>query len=460
MNMESRFPENPEVDGEHPGESEFTSEQNNIVALGLIVDANSRDAFARALLKAQVAGYRPLVVFVEEIDEELVELVESANGKVLNRDENGVEFDGEQYRTVLEAAARTAGYQQLVVHDRIEDPIDYTKTDHTRKESDEFVIDAVTESTPETTPSVLAGIPAYNEAGSIGNVVEQTSQYVDEVVVIDDGSIDETIIEARNAGATVIAHETNRGYGGALQTAFNTAAHRGFDHLVVLDGDGQHEPSDIPSLIDEQRSTDSEIVIGSRLTEDGSTDIPLYRRFGLGVVNFLTNLTLGITDRSRWVKDTQSGFRAYDRTAIESLSGTDTIGEGMDASTDILYHGHKEELDIVEVGTTVYYDVEDGSSQHPVSHGFGLVRNLLHTIERDRPIAFVGVPGFLCALFGLVIGYVAMSNFLATQTFPLGLALASSVFFLTGLFLGTTAVVLHALKQYLENGHGSIRVTE
>ena len=120
----------------------------------------------------------------------------------------------------------------------------------------------------------------------------------------------------------------------------------------------------------------------------------------------------------------------------------------------------KQEYDIEEVGTTIYYDVENGSSQHPVSHGFRLVHNILNTVERERPVAFVGVPGFILAIIGVTLGYFALSNFLATGSFPLGMALGSSVVFLTGLFLGLIATVLHALKQYLENSHAYRHETE
>jgi len=93
---------------------------------------------------------------------------------------------------------------------------------------------------------VLAAIPAYNEEAAIADVVTETKQYADLVLVIDDGSSDDTVLLAKEAGATVIEHEENGGYGAALRTAFREANRRRADHLVILDGDGQHDPSDIP----------------------------------------------------------------------------------------------------------------------------------------------------------------------------------------------------------------------
>ncbi len=253
---------------------------------------------------------------------------------------------------------------------------------------------------------------------------------------------------ANSAGAIVIEHETNRGYGATMNTIFRTAADWDVDELIVLDGDGQHEPADIPRLLAQLGEAD--VVVGSRLAGQGETDIPAYRRVGLGVVNVLTNISLGVFRRRNWVTDTQSGFRAYNQSVIESLAADASISGGMDASTDILHHSYAEGYDVAEVGTSIYYNVESESSRSPVSHGLELVSNLLNTIERDRPVMFVGVPGFLFTLVGIIIGYFAIANYMDSGTFPLGMALGSSVIFLTGLFMGLIAAVLHALKQYLE----------
>lgn len=422
------------------------------VGIGVVPKEATTEKLARTLLRAKLSEYQPFLVETPAVNGECVSFAEELDIPVI---EIPAQPDDESaYHTVLGVTAQQAGVEHVVVHETTDRTIDYERTKQTVQESDEFLVPAVTNSEPDIAPTSIAAIPAYNEAATIADVVDATIPHVDEVVVIDDGSDDDTVAIAKAAGASVIEHASNRGYGGALQTAFVTARDRDADTLVVLDGDGQHEPEDIPDLLAELETGDSEIAVGSRLVDDGETDIPLYRRFGLGVVNVLTNVSLGIWNREQWVKDTQSGFRAYDRTAIETLAADPSIGEGMDASTDILYHSHKRDYDVAEVGTTVYYDVEDGSSQHPLSHGTRLVVNILHMIERERPVLFVGLPGFLTALFGITLGYLTISNFMETGTFPLGLALAASVIFLTGLFLGLTATVLHALKQYLENGNG------
>ena len=313
----------------------------------------------------------------------------------------------------------------------------------------EFVIPAVTEK-GKTEPEVLVAIPSYNEEAAIGDVVRGALPHADEVLVIDDGSTDDTVRVAKEAGATVIQHERNKGYGGALNTAFAEAADRNAEHLVILDGDGQHDPSDIPDLVDMQTEEDVEIVIGSRFAEGAETKMPLYRRFGVEMVNVLTNFSMGVVRPRSWVDDTQSGFRVYDSQAIESLNGDDSIGDGMSASTDILHHGHRHSYSMAEVGTTINYDVDESSTHGPVSHGITLVMNILRTVEHERPITVLGIPGFLSAFVGVGFGYLTFSNFINSGVFPLGLAVTSVFFALAGIFAAFTAIILHSLNTHLE----------
>lgn len=299
-----------------------------------------------------------------------------------------------------------------------------------------------------TSPERLVAVPAYNEEYSIADVVVRAAEHADQVLVVDDGSGDETAAEARAAGADVVDHEHNRGYGAALQTIFREADRRDAKHLIVIDGDGQHDPRDIERLVDRQRETGAEIVIGSRFADDRESVIPLYRRFGLRVVNLMTNLSMGTLQSSSAVRDTQSGFRAYDRQAIRSLATDDTIGDRMHASTDILYHAHRHGYDIEEIGTEISYDVENGSSHNPLSHGIMLISNILQIIERERPIASLGIPGFVSAFVGLGFFYWAISNFIQNGVFPVGLTMIAVFFTLGGVFACFTAITLHALNQF------------
>jgi glycosyltransferase involved in cell wall biosynthesis len=311
------------------------------------------------------------------------------------------------------------------------------------------IVEAVPRAADETV-EVLVGIPAYNEATTVGDVVRSANQYADEVLVVDDASDDDTAAVAREAGATVHTHDRNRGYGGALKTLFAEADRRGAEHLVVIDGDGQHDSSDIPEAVETQQETDADIVIGSRFTPDAETDLPLYRRVGLAIVNSLTNFSMGVIRRRSWVKDTQSGFRTYNRQAITTLSGADDIGEGMHASTDILFHAHERNYELTEIGTDVDYSVENASTHNPVAHGLKLVSNILKTIEHQRPITSLGLPGFASAFAGVGFGYWTFSTYLSSGTFPLGLAITSTFFTLAGIFACFTAIILHSLNTHLK----------
>ncbi|WP_082256466.1 glycosyltransferase family 2 protein [Haloferax sp. ATB1] len=303
-------------------------------------------------------------------------------------------------------------------------------------------------------PAIVA-IPAYNEATTIASVVQSVAPYVDEVLVVDDGSGDETAIAARDAGATVIEHETNRGYGAALNTAFREADRRNANRLVTIDGDGQHDPNDVPKLLRKLDETAADIVIGSRFVAGASTNAPFYRRFGLKVINLMTNLSMGVVRRESRVADTQSGFRAYNDQAIRSINLDSGIGDQMNASIDILYHAHHNDYRLEEVGVTIDYDVENASSHHPIAHGLSLVSNILKTVELERPLTALGVPGFFGSTVGIFIAYFTISNYLTTGEFQLGMAVTSTLFVLAGLLACFTAIILHSMSRLFESSRSS-----
>lgn len=273
-------------------------------------------------------------------------------------------------------------------------------------------------------------MPAYNEEGTVGAVVDAVRPHADLVLVVDDGSDDDTAAEAARTGALVVRHSTNRGYGGALKTIFAEAAAREANHLVVVDADGQHTVSDIPRLVATQVETGANVVIGSRFVEGATTDAPLYRRFGLWVINTLTNLSLGTYRSSQRLSDAQSGFRAYDTLATRSLAADETIGDCMAASLDILYHVHRNGYTTAEIGTTITYDVDHANSQNPLTQGFDLLSAIATTTLRDRPLLALGLPGVAVAFFGLFV-----SLFLLAPAASVELVAAFSVVTLSGVGL-------------------------
>ncbi|MUV89289.1 glycosyltransferase, partial [Halapricum sp. CBA1109] len=340
------------------------------------------------------------------------------------------------------AAARAAGYPGIVLQPEGCPRIDYERTLAAFAE-DGFEMYAVPERAGTTpgTPHVLVAIPAYNAAGSIATVVSEAAEFANEVLVVDDGSRDATADRARAAGATVVVHPRNRGYGGALKTIFEVAHQKGAAHVVTIDADGQHDAGDIPRLVATQDDSGAGVVIASRYGT--GTEMPFVRSIGLGVINLLTNVSMGRFRSRRRVRDTQSGFRAYTADAVETLVEADDIGDGMWASTDILYATSDAGFEFHEIGTTIRYDVENGSTEGAATHGFGLVHNIAGFFQRSHPILLVGVPGLMTLLIGSLLTAWAFQGTPSTPVVVVGtMAMALGVVMLT------LSVLLHVLNTH------------
>ena len=145
-------------------------------------------------------------------------------------------------------------------------------------------------------------VPAYNERRNVGNVVKGCLKYAPDVVVVDDGSSDETSEIARQAGATVIAHDVNRGKGAALKTGFDYVLKGDWEAVIVVDGDGQHDRDEIPKIIDTTIRENAAITIGNRMSD--LKDMPLPRRASNWITSWIISKLAG-----QYVPDSQCGFR-------------------------------------------------------------------------------------------------------------------------------------------------------
>jgi glycosyltransferase involved in cell wall biosynthesis len=186
--------------------------------------------------------------------------------------------------------------------------------------------------------SIAAVIPAYNEESSIFSVVKDASHFVDEVVVIDDGSGDRTVELAAQAGAKVICHPSNLGIGSSLKTGYKYCLSRGYDLVVQLDADGQHDPRHIPQMVDYLVNNGKDIVTGSRFLEHRApTSVPI-RRIGIRFFSAVGSL-LGSTR----ITDVTSGYRVYKSSALRLLWNVDdrhwAIGQTLQAVSLGLRYG-------------------------------------------------------------------------------------------------------------------------
>ncbi len=412
------------------------------VAVGVVARPETADAVARTVLRATHLGYPVLVTHAGTPELDVLEYARQLDVEVVDPIDDVTNTPG--LRDQLAASARAWSHAGLVFQTDPTRKIAYEET-LVRLQDGEYVVDAVPAERADGEAEVVVGIPAYNEANSIREVVTETLPYADAVVVADDGSDDDTARVAREAGATVVEHDRNRGYGAALRTLFEAADDRDTDHFLILDADGQHDPADVPRLVETQRETEAEIVTGSRFTDGAETDVPAYRRLGLFVVGILTNLSLGALHPSSWIYDTQCGFRCYNQRAVDTLVADDTIGTDMGASTDILHHANRHGYTVEEVGTTVRYDLDETSEYHPVQHGLTLIGNLIRTIEAEHPIASTGVPGVALVLVGLFFAYRTTVLYTTNGVFPPGHALTAMFFFLIGTYACFTAIILHSL---------------
>lgn len=189
-------------------------------------------------------------------------------------------------------------------------------------------------------------VPAYNEQNSIGQVVKNLREFVDQVVVVNDGSTDETAALARAAGALVITHLVNRGYGAALATGTDYALDTSANYILHFDADGQFVPSDIPRLVEPLIEGKVQVALGSRFLGQ-AIDLPVLRRLILKVATVFTWAFSGLK-----LTDAQNGFRAF---TTEAASAINIHQDGKAATSEIIDEVARLKLKYVEVPVTVYY---------------------------------------------------------------------------------------------------------
>jgi glycosyltransferase involved in cell wall biosynthesis len=166
--------------------------------------------------------------------------------------------------------------------------------------------------------------------------------------VCNDGSSDNTKIIAEEMGCIVINHTKNQVYGSAIRSLFNKAKEKNYDVLVTFDSDGQHYIDDIKNVLKLIIEDKADIVIGSRLIDNAENEIPKYRKIGIKKITKLTTLS-----SNKNIKDSQSGFRAYNTKCLEKIKPSES---GMEVSTEILIKADRENLRILEIPIKISYE--------------------------------------------------------------------------------------------------------
>ena len=284
-------------------------------------------------------------------------------------------------------------------------------------------------------------IPAYNEEIKINDVVKKSLPYADKVIVCDDGSTDDTAALAKKAGAVVISHEKNQGYGATISTLFDYCRKNNAEIMVTLDGDGQHNPDQIPDLINVILKHKVDVVIGSRSLKDDK-NLPSYRKTGIKIITSTINSATNLK-----VTDSQSGFRAYSKEAINLIRPTES---GMAVSTEILVKISNNGLSMAEVPITVSY-IGDTSTEHPVTHGTHVIGSTLKYVSIKHPMYFYGLPGILLFISGLIMGISFLDGYLDPNAPKIlyGLMLGSIISILLGSMMIITSILLFSMANLI-----------
>ena len=272
---------------------------------------------------------------------------------------------------------------------------------------------------------IIACIPALNEELTISHIVNLTLKYVDQVVVCDDGSADNTVVMARKAGADVISNPENLGKGASLKKLFNYALKLNPEIVVTLDADNQHDPNQIPSLIKPIVEKQADIVIGSRYIDNSENKAPLYRKFGLMVLNFLSS------GNKIKVKDTQSGYRAFSKKSMEKMINIRSRGYGVESEE--IYIANINRLQIVEIPINITYKgIYKASKMNPLSHAIQVIMEIIIYSIHERPMIFYGYPGIIFLLIGFLCTFLLLTEYLL---FNLVTGIITIFSFFTGTYL-------------------------
>ena len=269
----------------------------------------------------------------------------------------------------------------------------------------------------------------------IAKMIVHAATHADTVVVVDDGSRDDTGVIAKALGAVVVTHDKNLGKGAAISDCFKFAKITGADVLVTIDADGQHDPSQIPTLVRALLGKEADVAIGSRSSRP--FDMPKHRWLGKRAIDRATLVKVG-----ERVVDTQSGFRAYSRRAIENL----VVGEyGIGAETEILMQAHRAGMHIIELPTNIRYAGLKTSSQNAMIHASDVLFSIVKFVSIRHQLTFYGGFGVAAMLVSIFFGVMTLNYYQQWGRVVTNLALISVAAGIVGILSIFTGIILFSV---------------
>jgi glycosyltransferase involved in cell wall biosynthesis len=215
---------------------------------------------------------------------------------------------------------------------------------------------------------------------------------------------------------------------------------------LTIDGDGQHNPQDIPLLVKPIVDGEADLVNGSRYLDKKQHGTPIYRRLGQTVLDKTTNINSGLE-----ITDSQSGFRAFAAFTVPAFRFSKT---GFSIESEMLMDAASSNFKIVEVQVGVSYKGDKNGKIHtksPLTHGFAVFAKLLQDMEFRRPLYYFTVPGIILIIIGLALGLDFFGKYLDGQMSTLMPTIMASMIGLAGIFVAFTGIILHSVAGMIRN---------
>lgn len=292
-------------------------------------------------------------------------------------------------------------------------------------------------------------IPALNEAATIGEVIRSVPISLlpgaeQEIIVIDDGSTDDTSEIAKSLSATVVKHGVNRGVGAAFRTGIQEALRRHADYIVHIDGDGQFNPADIPTLLNPITENRADITVCTRFSDPKNyPQMPLIKKIGNKIVRFIVNMAAN----SKFT-DVSCGFRCYSRDAALRL----TLFGNFTYTHEVILDAVLKGMRIVEIPLIVRGERAHGNSRvanNILIYGFRWLAIFFRTLRDSSPFQVFGTLATFTGGIGVIAELFVFWHWLNTgQTFPYrSLVIVAAIFILLGAFLMTIALLADMLRR-------------